>query len=50
MNIRTTYINWREYRKTVNELSALSSRELSDLGISRCDIHSVARRGSNKEF
>lgn len=50
MNIREKYSNWREYRKTVNELNALSARELSDLGISRCDILAVARRGNNKEF
>lgn len=35
----------REYtrkRTTVRELSRLSDRELRDLGISRCDIDSVA--------
>jgi uncharacterized protein YjiS (DUF1127 family) len=31
------------YRETVRELSHLSDRELSDLGIMRWDIHSVAR-------
>ena len=30
-------------RKTVRELSALSNRDLSDIGISRCDIHRVAK-------
>ena len=30
-------------RKTVRELSALTNRELSDIGISRCDIYRVAR-------
>lgn len=29
-------------RNTVRELSALSNRELTDIGISRCDIHRVA--------
>lgn len=43
MNIRKSYKNWRDYRKTVNELNALSTRELSDLGINRQDIHSIAR-------
>jgi uncharacterized protein YjiS (DUF1127 family) len=33
---------WR-YRETVQELSLLSDRELSDLGISRYEIESVAR-------
>lgn len=31
------------YRQTVRELSHLSDRELSDLGIMRWDIPSVAR-------
>jgi len=29
--------------RTTTELSRLSDRELSDLGITRCDIHRVAR-------
>lgn len=44
MNILRNYRNWRRYRDTVNELGRLSNRELSDLGISRSEIHSVARR------
>lgn len=44
MNILRNYRNWRRYRETVNELGRLSNRELSDLGISRSEIHSVARR------
>jgi len=32
------------YRATVNELSALSDRELNDFGISRFEIESVARQ------
>lgn len=43
MNIVRNYRNWRRYRDTVTELSRLSNRELSDLGISRGDIASVAR-------
>jgi len=38
--------NWRRYRETINELSRLSNRELSDLGISRSDIPYVARKSS----
>lgn len=44
MNIVRNYRNWRRYRDTVNELSRLSSRELSDLGITRSDIPYVARK------
>jgi uncharacterized protein YjiS (DUF1127 family) len=35
---------WRSYRRTVRELSALSNRELNDLGINRADIPFIARR------
>ncbi len=35
--------NWLRYRETVRELSRLSDRELSDLGISRHEIEFVAR-------
>jgi uncharacterized protein YjiS (DUF1127 family) len=38
------YNNWKSYRRAVDELSSLSSRELQDLGISRGDIKFVARR------
>jgi uncharacterized protein YjiS (DUF1127 family) len=44
MNIVRNYRNWRTYRTTVSELSRLSNRELADLGISRGEIHSVARK------
>ena len=43
MNIRDSFKNWRDYRKTVGELNALTNRELTDLGINRHDIHRVAR-------
>jgi uncharacterized protein YjiS (DUF1127 family) len=32
----------RGYRRTVNELSQLSDRELADIGIDRCDIPRIA--------
>ena len=44
MNLIRNYRNWRRYRETVNELSRLSNRELSDLGITRGDIPYVARK------
>jgi uncharacterized protein YjiS (DUF1127 family) len=34
----------RRYRQTVNELSALTDRELEDIGLSRGDIEGVAQR------
>ena len=43
MNIASKYQKWRSYRRTYNELSKLSNRELEDLGLSRFDITSVAR-------
>ena len=46
MNLIRNYRNWRRYRDTVTELSRLSNRELSDLGINRGDIPFVARKAS----
>ncbi len=37
-SVGTRFANYRVYRKTVSELSALSSRELDDLGLSRSMI------------
>ena len=36
---------WIRYRDTVRQLSALTDRELNDLGIHRSDISAVARSG-----
>lgn len=36
------YRAWRLYRRTFNELSGLSARELDDLGISRSSIRRIA--------
>ena len=41
MNLIRNYRNWRRYRETVAELSRLSNRELSDLGISRETLQST---------
>ena len=35
-----------EYRKTVYELNHLSTRDLADLGIARCDIEYIAHKHS----
>jgi uncharacterized protein YjiS (DUF1127 family) len=42
MNVARTLNNWRKYRQTVAELGRMSNRELSDLGIGRSDIRTVA--------
>ena len=39
---RADYGKWRTYRNTVSELSALSNRDLADLGLSRSMIRGVA--------
>jgi uncharacterized protein YjiS (DUF1127 family) len=46
MNIVRSYTNWRRYRETCAELNRLSHRELADLGISRSDIPTIARRAA----
>lgn len=38
--------SWRRYRTAVVELSQLSERELADLGVTRSDIHHVARQSA----
>ena len=35
---------WRKYREAVRELSALTDRELADIGIRRGDIEYIVRR------
>ena len=42
-SIVNRYRNYRKYQSTKRELSRLSSRELSDLGISRGEISRIAR-------
>ena len=44
MNLIRNYRNWRRCRETVSELSRLSNRELSDVGMTRGDITYVARK------
>ena len=36
----------RTYARTLHELSALSDRDLTDLGLSRANIHQVAREAA----
>jgi len=42
-NLRSRYARWKAYRRTVDELSALSNRELTELEILRHDIPAIAR-------
>lgn len=41
-NIVNAVKGYQRKRQTIRELSRLSTRELNDLGISRCDIYRVA--------
>ncbi|WP_164657947.1 DUF1127 domain-containing protein [Tropicibacter sp. Alg240-R139] len=43
---KTRYIRNRMYRRTVNELSALSEHELADLGLHRSMIKRIAQQTS----
>lgn len=44
------YKHKKQVRKTINELSSLSNRELNDMGIARGDIYSVARGTFHREY
>ncbi|SFA70618.1 protein of unknown function [Poseidonocella pacifica] len=41
-NLAERWTKYQLYRKTRNELSNLSNRDLDDLGISRSMIHAIA--------
>ncbi len=43
MNIRQKLAQFAQYQQTVRELNALDNRQLSDLGINRFDIKTIAR-------
>jgi len=42
--------SWEKYRRAVSELSKLSDRDLADIGISRCDIQTVAKESAQREL
>ena len=41
--ISNDFRRWRQYRRSYNELSRLSARELSDIGIAPYEIEDAAR-------
>ena len=43
MNIAKKIAEYARYQRTMRELNSLDSRQLSDLGITRGDIKSIAR-------
>ncbi len=40
------YRTWRKYRETYNELMRLSNRDLTDIGIKRGDIPTIALKSA----
>jgi uncharacterized protein YjiS (DUF1127 family) len=44
--LKSRYSTWKRYSRTVQELEALSSRDLADLGITRADIPRLAREAA----
>ena len=45
----TKYQRWKAIQNTASELSTLSNRTLEDLGISRDQIHNIAKRAVFKK-
>lgn len=43
INIIRKINEWTKYRRTVRELSTLTTRELADIGVQRHDIPRLAR-------
>ena len=44
--MKARYAQYRVYRTTLNELQALSDRDLADLGLNRANIQSVAHEAA----
>ncbi len=44
--LKARYTAWNRYNRTVSELSALSNRELEDIGFAPWEIKSVARKAT----
>lgn len=47
--LRTAFERHRHYNKIRTELEQFNDRELNELGISRSDIHEIARRAAVEE-
>jgi uncharacterized protein YjiS (DUF1127 family) len=45
-SLKSRYVTWKRYSRTVAELEGLSNRELADLGIARSDIYKLAREAA----
>ncbi|NVK34799.1 MAG: DUF1127 domain-containing protein [Rhodobacteraceae bacterium] len=45
-SLTRSYNNWKRFRRTYDELSSLSNRELDDLGIGRAEISRYARQSA----
>jgi len=48
--IYVMFEGYNAYRKAMIELQRLSDRDLADIGISRCDIKSIAKNACNNKL
>lgn len=46
--VKTASARSAAYTRTFKELSHLSDRELTDIGLSRCMIHDIAKEEANR--
>ena len=49
MNMIRKIEDWLKQNRTVRELDSLTDRELVDIGISRYDIYSIAKRSTIRD-
>jgi uncharacterized protein YjiS (DUF1127 family) len=43
-------VTWREHRRVIKELNALTDKELADIGIARADIDRLVWLGEDKSM
>lgn len=48
INLKKAICRYRSYRKTLNEISRLTNRELDDIGANRAEIPYLARHMADK--